>query len=452
MSTRDNLEDILEARMLRERVRYALSFLNVNLALIPLGATLSCWAVWDYVAGWRAAAWITMLTVISFLRYIAFRRVQVGEMKFAELKRFEHVLGCSSVVTGLCFGLGTFSLYGTSPVSDLAILVTVNILIVGVATSYFAQSRYARINILVILGPTILYLGAQSQTLYRVLFLVTLLYLARTIGLISQFSGYFHELNRLGFALKEEKGEVERHYAAAERNYQDLQRSEALRHKLTQMLVHDLRTPLTAIVGHLHLIKRKSVRGETESALQSLERVRSLSEGLDTMVNDILEVSRSQAKQIPLLLRRTSWREISDGALEDLGRSRDNVRVIGEQAFEGCWDTQLLRRVLVNLLSNALRFSPPGEMVLMRVENDNQQLFVSIQDGGPGVPAESRERVFDQYHCLKRQGSDSNGFGIGLYFCKLAVEKHKGQIRVRRGGSVGAEFWFRIPLQQEVAV
>lgn len=439
------MDDIQEARILRERVRYSLTFLNVNLALIPSGAMMCCVATWDYLGGWRAVAWMSLLTLISLLSYIAFRGVELENMSLPEVNRLEHLLGGNSVLFGLSFGLGAFSLYGASPVSDMMLLIHVNILVVGVTTSYFAQTRYARLNLLVIMGPTILYLGSQSETLHRVLFFSSVLYLLRGFGLISRYSGYFHDLNHLGFALEKEKNE-------AERNYQDLQRSEALRHKLTQMIVHDLRTPLTSIVGHLHLIKKKSVRGEPESALKNLDKVQSLSADLVSMVSNILELGRSEDQQMPLVLRPTSWSEISESALEDLGRGRDQVRVVQEPALEGTWDGQLLRRVLVNLLSNALRFNPKGELVQMNVESDDQQLLVTIKDKGPGVPVEMQEKVFDQYFSAEGEGSELRGFGIGLHFCKLAVEKHQGQIGVRRGEEGGAEFWIRLPLNQEVSV
>ena len=442
MSAPSNWDNIHEAQILNERVRYSLTFLNVNLALIPSGAALSCWATWEYVGGWRALAWICLLAFVCSSSYLAFRKFNLELLNFTEVKRLEHLLGWNSVGIGLCYGFGAFSLYGASPVSDLAILLTVMIMLVGVATSYFAQTKYAKLNSCVILGPSICYLGAQPSTLYRILFFVSVLCLLRALGLINQYSGYFHDLNHLGFALVAEKNE-------AERNFQDLQRSETLRHKLTQMIVHDLRTPLTSIVGHLHLIKRKSVRGEPESALKNLEKVQSLSSDLVTMVNDILEVSRSEDKQIPLLLRKTSWEEISGLALEDLGKARQQVQVIGEQLVEGCWDVQLLRRVLVNLLSNAVRFSPSEETVVMEVQRDEQYLLVSIRDKGPGVPEGAEEHVFEQYYSAENHDSVLRGFGIGLYFCKLAVEKHKGQIGCRRCGDIGAEFWFRLPLNQE---
>ena len=451
MNELPTLDELHEARILRERVRYSLTFLNVNLALIPSGAMLSCLATWDYVGGWRAVTWVSLLLLLSVLSYFAFRGLEPEEMEFALVRRLEHAIGCNSVAFGLCYGLGAYSLYGVSPVSDLAILITVNILVVGVVSGYFAQIRYAKMNIFVTLGPTILYLASQPETLYRVLCFLSLLYLLRAFGLITQYNGYFHDLNRLSFALEEEKDEVGRHYEEAERNHRDLQRSEARRHKLTQMIVHDLRTPLTSIVGHLHLIKKKSTRGDSESALNNLEKVQSLSADLVTMVSDILELSRSEDEQIPLLSRRTSWREISDKALDDLGGGQHRVRVVGELSFEGYWDTQLLRRVLVNLLTNALRFSPPGELVQMSVESDDHQVLVSIRDKGPGVPTEVESRIFDHYFSLNKEDSDTQGFGIGLYFCKLAVEKHQGQIGVRRGKGGGAEFWFRLPLQQEAA-
>ena len=85
----------------------------------------------------------------------------------------------------------------------------------------------------------------------------------------------------------------------------------------------------------------------------------------------------------------------------------------------------------------------------MEVQRDEQYLLVSIRDKGPGVPEGAEEHVFEQYYSAENHDSVLRGFGIGLYFCKLAVEKHKGQIGCRRCGDIGAEFWFRLPLNQE---
>jgi signal transduction histidine kinase len=115
-------------------------------------------------------------------------------------------------------------------------------------------------------------------------------------------------------------------------------------------------------------------------------------------------------------------------------------------------DPDLMRRVLVNLLDNAVRFTPKGGTVLIRVQrsvNEKRRLIVGVHDSGVGVPDADREQIFEQYRQSKTNKPlrGSNGTGLGLTFCKLAVEAHGGRIWVEDSDTLsGASFYVSVPV------
>jgi signal transduction histidine kinase len=110
-------------------------------------------------------------------------------------------------------------------------------------------------------------------------------------------------------------------------------------------------------------------------------------------------------------------------------------------------DRVLLRRVLLNLVGNAMRHCPPTARIRVTVEGDEDVVRISVNDEGPGIPAEQLPRVFDKYwQAANRHGGSPCGAGLGLAFCKMAVERHGGVIGVESQPGVGSSFWVRLPV------
>ena len=113
-------------------------------------------------------------------------------------------------------------------------------------------------------------------------------------------------------------------------------------------------------------------------------------------------------------------------------------------------DADALRQVVVNLLDNAVKYGPRGQSVSVRLENEGGQLFLSVEDEGPGVPARDRERIFERFVRLDRdRASERAGAGIGLAVARELVRQHGGTIRAEGGARGGARFVVRIPAQAE---
>lgn len=225
---------------------------------------------------------------------------------------------------------------------------------------------------------------------------------------------------------------------------------EKLREDLAHTLVHDLRNPLTSILACLELLEL-----DGPQAVDAGERVIRIAQDSGTkmlgMVDAILEVSRLEAGALPLDLRPVALESLVQEVLA-LQRPLADLRgqtLLAEvpDGLPPAWaDRALVARVIQNLIGNAIKFSPDGSQVRLRVERpseDGQPLRVRVCDDGPGVPEDLRDRLFEKFVAGRQLG---RGSGLGLLFCRLVVEAHGGRIALESAAGRGATFSFTLPL------
>ncbi|HEU4327013.1 MAG TPA: ATP-binding protein [Roseiflexaceae bacterium] len=230
---------------------------------------------------------------------------------------------------------------------------------------------------------------------------------------------------------------------------------ERLRDEMVQMLVHDLRTPLTSILMGLDMMRAGMVRSP-EDADEMLDTVSQAAHSLMEQVNNLLDMRKLEAGQLELERLPVPVAELVDGTLLPLlplaQRSQQTVEVdlpTDLPPLEG--DRALLRRVLENLLGNAFKFTPARGHVRVsaRLLASGQVVELAVQDNGPGVPPELHARIFEKYG----QAGSSNarrGTGLGLAFAKLVIEAHHGRIGVRDAPGGGSIFWCRLMIARTV--
>lgn len=226
-------------------------------------------------------------------------------------------------------------------------------------------------------------------------------------------------------------------------SYQKLRSLEELRDNLTHMIVHDLRTPLTGIVGYTKILMRQA--SLTSDQTEMMGRINGLSSALVEMVSSILDVSRLEADELPLTTETTNLCEVvRQGAELGAGDRKIDFEMPGETSLD-C-DPGLIVRVVTNLVSNAVKYTPAGKNVRVLLEDRGPVTRLSVIDAGPGLPAEFHSKIFDKFVQVvsgKRQPYSS---GLGLTFCRLAIEKHGGKIGVESPPGQGCCFWFELPL------
>jgi signal transduction histidine kinase len=204
------------------------------------------------------------------------------------------------------------------------------------------------------------------------------------------------------------------------------------------MMVHDLRSPLTGVLGALDLLE-SSVAALPHGA-RTVHLARANAQRQLRLINAILDVSRLEQGTVPLERRPVAIPELVAEVLRlavPLGADKE-VELRSEATpgvRETCIDRDLIARVLENLVANAIRFSPAGGSVVVRVGRDGETgVRVAVHDSGPGVSPELLPRLFRKF---APGGHRGHGHGLGLAFCRLAVEAHGGRIGLEPGGPAG---------------
>lgn len=229
---------------------------------------------------------------------------------------------------------------------------------------------------------------------------------------------------------------------------------EQLRDELTAMLVHDLKNPLSTIIGTLQPLK-EGVLGNLEPEQEEfVDMALHGSQTLLEMVNTILDISRLEAAKFPLQKTETDLRAIIEGAVQDVRvpAARQGVdlssRVLPSMPAVTA-DQAVVRRVLTNLLGNAIKFTPNGGQVAVSTafREDEGGVVVTVSDTGQGIPKDYHEKVFEKFGQVElRQRGTKTGAGLGLTFCKLAVEAHGGRIWVDSEEGKGTRMSFLLPV------
>lgn len=228
---------------------------------------------------------------------------------------------------------------------------------------------------------------------------------------------------------------------------------ERLKDSLVHMLVHDLRSPLSVVGLCLEMVKDvvpASDAGLTELMAAALRGTDQISK----MISLLLDIGRMEEGRMPLQLVRGNLAEAARTVVAAVGllaRGR-TIAVVAPDEVPVRFDHDLVGRVFENLLGNALKFSPERSEVRLVIEVGDGQARVSIVDQGPGIPVEQQGSLFEKFGQVRSRTRNRRlGNGLGLAFCKLAVEAHEGRIGLISEPGQGSTFWFTLPLAADPA-
>jgi two-component system, NtrC family, sensor histidine kinase KinB len=228
-----------------------------------------------------------------------------------------------------------------------------------------------------------------------------------------------------------------------------LVRFEELRNNLVATVGHEFRTPLTSLRMAIHLLTEKIVGPLTEKQEDLVHAARSDCERLQTIVDELLDLSRIQSGKIELRLRAVETAALVKIALDAQRGAASQKRIalrseISPESRSVRVDPERIQLVFSNLLSNAIRYGPEGTVVTVSATAaaDGDTRF-TIADAGPGIAREYHQAVFDKYFQLP--GSSPSGAGLGLFIAREVVQAHGGTIGVASEEGSGSRFWFTVP-------
>jgi len=238
-------------------------------------------------------------------------------------------------------------------------------------------------------------------------------------------------------------------YLKLAKQFEQLRMLEQHRDTLVHMLVHDMRSPLQVILGQLEMAVENGATSMKKADLDSLYGAIHGTRLLGRMVSTVIDLSRMESGDIPLRQKSASVYEIFCSARAQSQEPFSN-RVITEHIAYPCpplfCDIDLSVRIVANLLANALKYSPSGSEIVFGAKPDPCGVRIWVKDLGTGIPSHFHKRIFEKFG-VADQTLDSRppSTGLGLAFCKLAVEAQGGTIGVESAPGKGSTFWFTLP-------
>jgi len=230
---------------------------------------------------------------------------------------------------------------------------------------------------------------------------------------------------------------------------EELRAAQKMQEQMTEFLVHDLRSPLTSVISGIETLRSWKKKEFDETDRQLLDDAMASSNWLMTLTNALLDASRLESGRMPVQPDMHQAGELVEAALEQVSLWARGIRVnlqaqIDADGISVFADRSLTVRVLVNLLSNAIKYSPTDSTVSIKVKTFGGTVSFSVNDQGPGIAKVLADKIFSEF--ITAESRDA-GVGLGLHFCKLAVEAQGGRIWLDSEIGIGTTITFALPAE-----
>jgi PAS domain S-box-containing protein len=210
---------------------------------------------------------------------------------------------------------------------------------------------------------------------------------------------------------------------------------------------HELKTPLTSIKGYTQLLERIVRDSNNEKAKLYLAKTNTYINRLNSLIADLLDVTRIQAGKLVFNLAKFDFDELVKESIESIQLTTNHIiELVGGAGVQVTADRNRLEQVLTNLLTNAVKYSPQADKVIVTVRKNGQNVEVSVRDFGIGIPKANQAMIFDRFYRVESSENSFSGLGIGLHIAAEIIRRHKGTLTVESDDDAGSTFTFRLPI------
>jgi len=224
---------------------------------------------------------------------------------------------------------------------------------------------------------------------------------------------------------------------------------EKLQSNLLRSMSHDLRTPLTAISGAGSTLLESETKIGSKTRKELLKGILNETDWLTRLVENLLSLTRVEGGSLSV---QREWEVVEEVIASVVGRLRNRssehkIRIdLPQEPLLAFMDASLIQQVLTNIIDNAVTYTVKGSQIVVRASNDDKAVFIEVEDNGPGIPKEAKNRVFERFFTVgAHREVDRRGMGLGLAICKSIVEAHNGKISVRDAPGGGSIFRILLP-------
>jgi PAS domain S-box-containing protein len=212
---------------------------------------------------------------------------------------------------------------------------------------------------------------------------------------------------------------------------------------------HELKTPITSLKASLQLLDRMKDNPASAMLPKLIDQSNRSMHKISALVEDLLNVSRSNASQLALNKTTFNISEMLDVCCNHVRVAGKYELILqGDRKLEIYADEHAIDQVVVNLVNNAVKYAPDSYQIYLIVEKENSHVKISVKDNGPGIELAKQANLFDRYYQVATSGFQNSGLGLGLYISAEIVKRHGGQIGVDSQLGRGSTFWFTIPLSE----
>lgn len=213
---------------------------------------------------------------------------------------------------------------------------------------------------------------------------------------------------------------------------------------------HELKTPLTSIKAYMQLLERKLKLNEEKSESTYVTKALSQVEKLNTLITDLLDVSKIENGKLKINKRQTNLDHVIHNAIDTILQTHDDKVKITRHGYIPDilipFDEIRIEQVLINFLTNAIKYSPENNQVIVSTFVDDNEVKVSVTDFGIGIPDFKQDAVFKKFYRVEESSLQFQGMGIGLYICSEIIKQHDGTIGLSSVLEEGSTFYFTLPL------